>query len=333
MSRPGSHPPVEHPGRVVVVGASEDAPPPGLGTIAGVVDMSFAPTVDEVADRLPGADVVFAWQADRDLLEPAWDGASDLEWIQSASAGVDSLLFPGLVRSHVVVTNARGVFDEAMAEYVVGLLLVLAKGLHGVLERQRRREWAHRETESLAGQRVLIVGVGSIGRAIGRRCLDLGMLVRGVGTTARAGDDVFRLIHGADELADAVGWADLVIDVLPGATTTYHLFDVGIFGAMKPTARFVNVGRGSTVDEAALVEALREGRLAGAALDVFETEPLPHDHPLWDLPNVVVSPHMSGDFAGHRQALVELFVDNLRRYLTGAPLRNVIDKERGYVPS
>jgi phosphoglycerate dehydrogenase-like enzyme len=333
MSRPGFHAPVEHPGRVLVMGASADEPPPGLSSLGDVVELAFARTGDELAAALPGSDVLFAWRPRGGLLEPVWERAADLRWIQSASAGVDSLLFPALAASQVVLTNARGVFDEAMAEYVVGLILFFSKGLHGVLERQRDHRWEHRETEMAKGKRVLVVGVGSIGRAIGSRCLDLGMLVRGVGTTARGGDDVFRVVHGADELADAVAWADYVVAVLPGTPATTHAFDAATFAAMKPTARFINVGRGSTVEEDALVDALREGRLAGAALDVFEDEPLAEDHPLWDLPNVVVSPHMSGDFAGWRQALVELFLDNLRRYLTGEPLRNVVDKERGYVAS
>jgi len=333
VSRPGFHPPVEHPGRVLVMGATADDPPPGIATIERVVDVSFADSEEELAAGLPETDVLFAWRPRSTWLEPAWDRAGDLKWIQSASAGIERLLFPALVESQVVLTNARGVFDEAMAEYVVALMLLFSKGLLGVLERQRRREWEHRDTETLRGKRALIVGVGSIGRAIGRRCGELGLVVKGVGTTARPGDDVFRSIAGADELTDSVGWADFVIDVLPGTPTTTGVFDAGVFGAMTPTTRFINVGRGSTVDEGALVEAMREGRLAGAALDVFEDEPLPVEHALWDLPNVVVSPHMSGDFAGWRESVVELFVDNLRRYLTGEPLRNVVDKTRGYVPS
>ena len=124
-----------------------------------------------------------------------------------------------------------------------------------------------------------------------------------------------------------------MVDVLPGTPETRHLFGEKAFGAMRPAGRFVNVGRGSTVDEPALVRALQEGRIGGAALDVFEEEPLPQDSPLWSMPNVIVSPHMAGDFAGWREALVELFVENLQRYLTGRPLKNVVDKERGYVPS
>jgi phosphoglycerate dehydrogenase-like enzyme len=315
------------------MGATAGSAPPGVEVVAGVVDLAFADTVDQLAEALPGSDVVFAWRPRARLLEPAWDHAGDLRWIQSASAGVEDLLFPGLVDSEVVLTNARGVFDRAMAEYVVGLLLLMAKGLPRVLERQAKKEWRDHDAEMLAGRRVLVVGVGSIGRVIGKACRDLGMTVRGVGTTARGGDAVFETVLGADELADGCVWADVVIDVLPGTPATTHTFDAPIFDAMGPSTRFVNVGRGSTVDEAALIEALQEGRLAAAALDVFEREPLPPDSPLWELPNVIVSPHMSADFAGWREALVELFVENLDRYLTGRPLKNVVDKRRGYVPS
>jgi phosphoglycerate dehydrogenase-like enzyme len=124
-----------------------------------------------------------------------------------------------------------------------------------------------------------------------------------------------------------------VVNVLPSTPATRRRFDDAVFSAMLPSARFVNVGRGGTVDEAALIRALRDGTIAGAALDVFEREPLPEDSPLWDLPNVIVSPHMSADFAGWRETLVELFVENLSRYLSGRPLKNVVDKELGYVPS
>jgi phosphoglycerate dehydrogenase-like enzyme len=158
------------------------------------------------------------------------------------------------------------------------------------------------------------------------------MRVRGVGTIPREDDDVFETVLGVDDLARACSWADVVVGVLPAIPTTRHLFDETAFAAMRPSARFVNVGRGSTVDERALAEALASGRLAGAAIDVFEEEPLPQDSPLWEMPNVVVSPHASANFAGWRETLVELFVENLQRYVSGRPLRNVVDKARGYVP-
>lgn len=319
--------------RVVVMGASSESPPPGIGVVGETVDLAFADTSADMAGVLEDADVLFAWRPRSGLLRPEWERAGELRWIQAASAGVEDLLFEELVRSPVVLTNARGVFDDAMAEYVLGLLLLFSKGLPGVLERQRRREWNPRDSEQLSGKRVLVVGVGSIGHAIGRRCKGAGMTVRGVGRTARSRDDVFGAIHGEEELAAQCAWADVIVDVLPSTPGTRRRFDDAIFGAMQSTARFVNVGRGSTVDEDALIRALGEGRIAGAALDVFEQEPLPKDSPLWDMPNVIVSPHMSADFAGWRETLVELFVENLQRYLTGRPLKNVVDKDLGYVPS
>lgn len=319
--------------RVLVLGTTRDEPPPGIDVVAEVVDLAYANSVGEAAAALSGTDVLLAWRARSGLLEPVWEHAGDLKWIQSGSAGVEDLLFPGLVESYVVLTNARGVFDEAMAEYVAGLLLAVAKGLPATLEQQGRREWRGRDTEPLSGKRLLVVGTGSIGRAIGRTCKSLGMTVRGVASTARVGDALFGAIFGADELTDACAWADVVVDALPSTPSTRHLFDESVFAAMRPTTRFVNVGRGATVDEPALVAALQDGRLAGAALDVFEEEPLSRESPLWDLPNVIVSPHMSANVAGWREAVVELFVENLDRYLTGRSLKNVVDKERGYVPA
>ena len=319
--------------RVVVMGATADAPPPRIDVVSEVVALSFADTSEALADVLPGADVVLAWRPRSSLLRPVWPKADAVKWIQTASAGVDALLFPELVESHVVVTNARGIFDRAIAEFVLGMMLACAKGLPGMLDRQAKREWEHRDTEMLSGKRVLVAGVGSIGREIGRLCGAFGMTVRGVGSTARGRDDVFRIVYGPDELAEACRWADYIVNALPGTEGTKHLFDDRVISAMQPTARFVNIGRGSTVDEASLVGALRDGRLGGAALDVFESEPLPPESPLWELPNVIVSPHIAGDFAGFREAIVELFVQNLERYLTGLPLENVVDKQRGYVPS
>lgn len=318
-------------GRVVVMGATEDRPPPGLPVVAEAVELRYADTVEALAAALEGADVLLAWSGGRDLLRPAWGSARSLRWIQAASAGVDGLLFPELVDSEVVVTNAHGVFDRPIAEHVTAMLLLFAKDLRGVLERQRRREWRPRDTETLEGKRLLVVGVGSIGRAIARTAKAFGMMVRGVGRTTRP-DALFGTVMGVDELHDALRWADVVVDALPATPATHHLFDAEAFAAMNPWVRFVNVGRGSTVDEAALIEALRAGRIAAAALDVFETEPLPPDSPLWELPNVVITPHVAGDVAGWREAVVELFVENLERYLTGEPLKGVVDKRLGFVP-
>lgn len=318
--------------RVVVMGATTESPPPGLHVVEEVVDLAYADSVEELTPALDGADVLFAWRSSRDLLEPAWGSAGSLEWIQAASAGVDGLVFPAMVEHDVVLTNARGVFDDAIAEYVLALLLLFSKDLGGVLEQQRRHEWRRADTETLEAKRLLVVGAGPIGRAVGKAARGLHMLVRGMGRTARPGDAVFGTVMGIDELLDGLAWADYVVDTLPATPQTERLFDREAFAAMNPWARFVNVGRGSTVDQDALVDALRDGRISAAALDVFEDEPLPTGSPLWDLPNAIVSPHVAGNFAGWREALVELFVENLERYLTGNPLRNVVDKSLGFVP-
>jgi phosphoglycerate dehydrogenase-like enzyme len=316
---------------VVVMGATAEEPPPGIDEAATMADVSFAASASALAEAIADTDAVFAWHSVRELLPEVWPKAGRLRWIQSASDGVDWLLFPELVDSDVVVTNARGIFDRAIAEYVVGLMLAFAKDLLGVVEGHRQREWRHRPTELLAGKRLLVAGVGPIGRAIGRAGRDLGMEVRGVGRRARAGDDVFQSIAGTDGLAAAAGWADYVVDALPATPATHHLFDASVFDSMRRSARFINVGRGTTVVEGALIDAIREERIGGAALDVFEREPLPSDSPFWELPNTIVSPHMSGDFEGWLEAVVQLFVENLRRFAAGRPLLNVVDKREGYV--
>ena len=190
--------------RVAVMGATAEDPPPGVGAIADTVELAFADDVPTLASALEGTDVLLAWHPRSALLAGAWGSATELRWIQSASAGVDKLLFPELAASHVVLTNARGVYEDAIAEYVLGLMLAFAKGLGGVFERQTRREWQHRETERLERKRVLVVGIGPIGRAIARNCAALRMSVRGVARTPRPGDDVFVEIVGAERLADAV---------------------------------------------------------------------------------------------------------------------------------
>jgi phosphoglycerate dehydrogenase-like enzyme len=319
--------------RVAVLGATEGDGPPGIEAIADTVDLAVPQSDDGLDLALEGADVLFAWRPNGGALSRAWGSAGSLKWIQSASAGVDSLLFPDLAASHVVVTNARGIYEDAMAEYVLALMLVMSKGLRGVLQRQDRAEWDHRQTERLERKRVVVVGAGPIGRAIARDCRSLRMSVRGVARTAHPGDADLVEIFGVERLTEAVATADYVVNALPSTEETRRVFDREVFEAMPPRARFVNVGRGSTVDEPALIRALQAGVIAGAALDVFEDEPLPPESPLWAMPNVIVSPHMAGDAAGWKEAAVELFVRNLERYLTGRPLLNVVDKTRGYVPS
>ncbi|GAA5120806.1 D-2-hydroxyacid dehydrogenase [Haloechinothrix salitolerans] len=283
-------------------------------------------------DALRGADILFVWDFLSTAVPDAWPSADRLRWLHIASAGVDPVMFPELRDSDVVLTNSRGVFDNPIAEYVLGLVIAFAKDFAGSLDLQRAGTWRHRETERVGGKRALIVGTGPIGRSIARMLTAAGLKVAGVGRRAREGDPDFGAVHASDDLAEHIGWADYVVAVAPLTEKTKGLFDRRVFAAMKPTARFINVGRGELVVTDDLIDALRADEVAGAALDVFETEPLPAESPLWTMDNVLLSPHMSGDVVGWKDTLAELFVANFEKWLAGERLDNVVDKKLGYVP-
>ncbi|MFC3451213.1 D-2-hydroxyacid dehydrogenase [Amycolatopsis speibonae] len=286
-----------------------------------------------LADALSGADAFFVYDFLSTAVPGAWHAADKLRWLHIASAGVDPVLFTGLQESDVVLTNSRGVFDGAIAEYVLGVVLTFAKDFVRSWDLQRQRQWKHRESERISGRRVLVVGTGPIGRSIARMLRAAGMSVAGVGRRSREDDPDFGDVYASSDLARHLPEADYVVAVAPLTEQTKGMFDAEAFAAMKPGARFVNVGRGELVVTSDLVGALRDGPLGGAALDVFDTEPLPSESPLWTMENVLISPHMSGDFVGWRSTLVEVFADNFRRWRAGEPLRNVVDKQLGYVPS
>jgi phosphoglycerate dehydrogenase-like enzyme len=310
--------------------AREDDPPPGIDAAAELAEVRFADDAAALREALTGADALFYFKASKEPLRQAWEHAGGLRWIQTASDGLDGLLFRELVASGVTVTNGRGVFDESIAEWAIGAILAMTTGLDRSIVDGTQRRWDDdRGTRRLAGQRLLVLGPGPIGRATARRARDLGMSVTAVGRTPRP-DDVFDRIGGPEDLHSMLAEADVVFDALPLTTGTHRYVDAAALAAMKPTARFVNVGRGATVDEAALVDALRDGRIAGAALDVFEVEPLPSESPLWAMPNVIVSPHICGDFDGWEEETVALFVDNLGRFVRGEPLRNLADPSLGF---
>jgi phosphoglycerate dehydrogenase-like enzyme len=306
--------------------------PPRMHDIESMADVRTA-RPDELADALRGADVLLAWDFSSPALRSAWAGADRLRWVHTASAGVDNVLTPEVRESDVVVTNSRGVFETPIAEYVTGLVLMTAKDMLGTWQRQQRREWEHRETHSVQRRLAVVVGVGPIGRAVGRMLSAVGLRVRGVGRSARASDPDFGEVRAASSLREAVADADYVVLVAPLTQETRGMVDAAVLSAMAPQAMLVNVGRGELVVEADLVRALQQGDIGAAALDVFEKEPLPADSPLWTMPQVLVSPHMSADTVGWRDDLAALFVDNLGRWCRDEPLLNVVDKQLGYVPS
>ncbi|MFI7098519.1 D-2-hydroxyacid dehydrogenase [Streptomyces sp. NPDC050161] len=314
---------------VLVLGSD---PPPKLDRLSGRARVVYADETT-LADLLPSADVLLAWDFTSDAIRKAWpEQGPRPRWVHTASAGVDRLLCPALIADDTLVTNARGVFEQPIAEYVAGLVLAMAKDFYGSWELQRQRRWRHRETLRLAGSRAVVVGSGPIGRAVGTTLMALGVDVDLVGRRERTGDPEFGTVHASDALHPLLGRADWVVCAAPLTDATRGLFDRRAFALMRPQARFINVGRGPLVVEDALVAALREWRIAAAALDVFDEEPLASDSPLWDVPHLIVSPHMSGDTLGWRDALAEQFQDNFDQWSAGEPLRNLVDKKLGYVP-
>ncbi|KKD03300.1 D-2-hydroxyacid dehydrogenase [Streptomyces sp. WM6386] len=304
-----------------------DADPlPRLGSLTGRAHVEHT-DASTLAERLPYADVLLVWDFTSHAVRAAWPGEGPRpRWVHTASAGVDHLMCPELAASDTVVTNARGVFDQPIAEYVAALVLAMAKDLPRTLDLQREGVWRHRESRRVAGTRAVIVGSGPIGRTIARTLKALEITTAVVGRSPRTG------IHGPGDLDRLIARADWVIAAAPLTEQTYGMFDSRRFGVMQPSARFVNVGRGGLVVEDALADALRRRWIAGAALDVFEHEPLGADSPLWQVPDLIVSPHMSGDTVGWREELGSQFLELYDRWAAGKPMLNVVDKKRGYVP-
>ena len=317
---------------VVIQGASNIDDVPRLDELNNLAELRFVSSANDLREALPGAEVMLGWNFQDDSLRKAWDYTKDLRWIHWCGAGVDAALFPELVASNVCLTNARRIFDEPMAEWVLGMILSFAKNFPETLEYQSRSEWNCRVNETIAGKRALIVGVGSVGRAIGRRLQNNGMGVEAIGRSARDDDPDFGHIYAVDELRSRLPNADYVVSITPYTEQTHNLFGAAEFNAMASHARFINLGRGELVNENALLTALNEGQIAGAALDVFVKEPLPTDSPFWRTPNCLVSPHMSSYFIEYEAAMAGQFIDNWALYTAGKPLLNIVDKSLGFVP-
>ena len=256
-----------------------------------------------------------------------------LRWVQTPAAGVERLCGDIYARDDVVLTNGSGAFGIAIAEYMLTGLLMLMRNMPAYMANQRRHVWKGAgECRSICGSRITVVGMGDIGRKFAARAKALGASVRGVRRNPDGVPADFDEVFGASQLGEAVRGVDAVVLALPGTRETKALICKEIFDAMSPGTILVNCGRGSTLDQDALIAALREGRLAGAVLDVFAVEPLPEDSPLWDMDNVIVTPHISGhdDDPINAKAIFEIFRDNLLRYTSGRELTHVVDRARGY---
>lgn len=317
---------------VTVLTAPEEKAPPGLAPLDKLAEVRLASDEAGLSQQLPDSDVLLVTDFRTEALAATWHQAQHLQWVHAASAGVDALLFPELRASSIPLTNARGVFNRAIAEYVLGVILAFAKDTRRNIELQQAHEWRHRDTERILDKRVLIIGAGAIGSDIAQLCTVAGMRVSGIARSRRK-HPAFEAIHPITELYSHLASADYVVIAAPLTADTRGLFGPKAFAAMASHARLINIGRGPIVDTNALLEALEHNDIAGAGLDVFEDEPLPPDHPLWQHDNVLISAHMAGDFLGWREALSRQFLDNFERWRTGQPLDNLVDKQPNHAPS
>lgn len=295
----------------------------------GQAVISFAADEEDACRILGDTDVLLTHR----LTEKLFAEAPNLRWVHLTVAGVERSLFKSLIDSEVTLTNSRGLHARPMAEWVLASLLYWSQGFSATERWRREREWREPKklmTElrrNLAGLHVLIVGYGEVGKGIARLLHDVGMQVEAVATRARHdGCEVYEM----ERLEERLEEADVVVLTLPATPKTSGLFNRRLFPLMKDGAVFVNVARGSLVDEEDLVAGLRNGKPAYALLDVFSEEPLSSQSPLFDLPNVFMTPHVSGNFPEYTHKVHEIFTANLARYLIGEPLQYVVDKKRGY---
>ncbi len=336
--RPGPSPTAKTPGwtkpKVVVI---EDMWPEKPNRVAELeylvpgVEIRLARTADQTATMLAGAEGLLG-RPTAGSLRPG----TSLRWIQSPSAGVEgAMAIPGFVDGPIVLSNAQRIYAPPLVEHVFGLVLGLTRRLQVAVPLMKERAWRAEvfppiEMPELRGKTLLVAGLGGIGTEVANLGHAMGMRVIATRNNKTPPTEIVEYVGGAAELAALAAGADVVVNCLPLTPATENVFDAAVFRAMKPTAYFVNIGRGGTVDTEALTRALDENRLAGAGLDVTRPEPLPADHRLWSLPNVILTPHVGSNSDFERERTWLLFRENLRRFVQGEPLLSVVDKRAAY---
>lgn len=284
----------------------------------------------ENAEALAEVEWVVGWN--KELTEQLEAGRLPaLKWVQVISAGINNYPLQSFKGKGIYLTNGSGMHSEAISEYVIGVLLTHMRGLRTAILNQQKQKWEQMtDLHELKGKTMLIVGSGHIGKRLAQLAKAFGMTVIGVNRSGNAVAEMDRTVK-MEDIQTVIGDADVVVDILPQTDLTEHVFDAVLFGAMKKGVLFVNVGRGTTVDNASLLGALEDGTVAFAALDVFDAEPLAEDSPLWRHPNILITPHFSGVVEHFKDSLFEIVQENAESFLLqGKPSRNVIDFEKNY---
>jgi phosphoglycerate dehydrogenase-like enzyme len=291
------------------------------------------PSYDRVPEEIADADVFIGWS----LRPEQFVAARKLKWIHSPAAAVHQLMFPELIHSNVVVTNSTGVHGPVVAEHAMAVLLALAKRLPQAMRYQAKKEWAQEQLwnerprpREVDGGTVAVIGMGGIGGEFTRRAKALGMRVLAVRENPAKGAGGADQVFSSSQLDDVLPQSDYVLLCTPVTSATTGLMNAVRLKKMRADSYLINVGRGPLVDEAALIEALKDNRIAGAALDVFVEEPLPKQSPFWTLDNVLITPHTAAVTERLWERHFALIVENLKRFLAGKPLLNEVDKQRGY---
>jgi phosphoglycerate dehydrogenase-like enzyme len=296
-------------------------------------EIAYSPQKRDDAEALRGADVLIGWSLSPEQLR----AATNLRWVYSITAAVDQFLYPELIASEIAISNAGSVHGPVVAEHAIAMLLALAKRLPSAVRYQDRRKWAMEaiwneqpRPREVRGANLLVIGLGSIGAEVAQMAAALKMNVIGVREHPERGTAGAHEVMGYEALDIAIGRADFVVLAAPLTPRTRHLIDNRRLQLFKPSAFLINVSRGALVEESALVKALREHKIAGAALDVFEQEPLSRWSPLWKMPQALITPHTAFLTANVWHRHYEVFTANLKRYMAGQPIEGVVDKSRGY---
>ena len=317
-----------------------------ISAAAGEMRLASCATESDAIREVADADCFFG-----KLTPEMLSAAERLRWVQSPTASLEHYIFPALAEHPLQLTNMRGLFHDNIADHVFGCMLCFARNLHTYIRQQQRAEWrpyggekegqsfrsgpavttdVDRAHTTLAGSTLGVIGLGSIGSEIARRGVCFGMRVIGLDSDPRESPEGVTGPWGTDRLDELLGTSDYVVIAAPHTPDTEKLFDASKLAQMKSTAILINIGRGVIVDLGDLTAALEAGRIGGAALDVYETEPLPADHPLWGFENVILTPHVAGHSPAIAERHLHVLLDNIRRFVQGEPLRNVVDKRRWF---
>jgi phosphoglycerate dehydrogenase-like enzyme len=299
--------------------------PPETGIAVGNSMAAFARAAHQ-------ADVIFNWSLSGELLRAVFCMCPQVKWVHTRAAGLDNLLFPELVESPVTLTNGRGVFSSSLGEFALAAILYFAKDFRRMIRNQEAGRWEPFDVTEVAGQTVGIVGYGDIGRAVAARVHAMGMRVLAVkrGGSSAASDPFASRIYGPGALMEMIPLCDYLVVAAPLTPETRRLIAAREFAAMKPSAVIINIGRGPVIDETAMIQALAAGVIKGAALDVFDQEPLPPRHAFYSLPNVLLSPHCADHTPDWMDRAMRFFLEQFDRFRNGLPLKNVVEKRLGY---